>query len=469
MGAGASRSIVRCGGARQRCAFRGAGSPQAGALLKLRNPHDRDIFRLAIPAFVALVAEPLYLLVDTAVVGHLGTPELGGLAIAATILVSGYSLFIFLAYGTTGSVARLLGAGHPDRAAHQGVQALWLAATLGLALAVVGALTAELLVDALGATGEVRVHALTYLRISLIGLPALMISLAGVGYLRGLQDTRTPLFVTVGTNVLNLVLEVVLIYGLGYGIGASALATVVAQVAGAAIYVTLIAFSMRGSTAPARPDRTALTALLRVGLHLFLRTLSLRAVLVAATAVAARIGTADLAANQIALEVWNFLAFVLDAIAIAAQAIVGRLLGAGAADEARAAARRMIELGAALGLILSVGVLATRTLLAPLFSGDPEVIRLTVNLMLFVAIFQPINGVAFALDGVLIGAGDQRFLALGMAAAAAVFALGAAMTLTLDLRLGGLWMSLGTFMCIRAAMLLYRFATPKWQVIGSNP
>lgn len=404
---------------------------------------------------------------DTAVVGHLGTPELAGLAIAATILVTGYSLFIFLAYGTTGSVARLVGAGHEQRAAHQGVQALWLAATLGAALATAIALAAEPLVDALGATGEVRRHAVTYLRISLVGLPPLMVSLAGVGYLRGLQDTRTPLFVTVGTNVLNLVIEVPLIYGLGYGIGASALATVVAQVVGAAIYVGMIMRSVRRSDARLAPDPPALRALLRVGSHLFLRTVSLRAVLLAATAVAARIGTADLAANQIALELWNFLAFVLDAIAIAAQAIIGRLLGAGAAEEARGAARRMIELGAALGLVLSLAILATRGLLAPLFSGDPEVIRLTLYLTFFIVAFQPINGIAFALDGVLIGAGDQRFLAWGMAGAAAVFSVGAGLTLALDLGLGALWLSLGSFMCVRAVTLLYRFSTPHWQVVGA--
>lgn len=417
---------------------------------------------------MALVAEPLYLLVDTAVVGHLGTPQLAGLAIAATILVTGYSLFIFLAYGTTGTVARLLGAGQRERAAAQGVQALWLAATLGVASATVLGLVAEPLVEALGGTGAVRVHALTYLRISLLGLPALLVSLAGVGYLRGLQDTKTPLFVTVGTNVLNLVIEVTLIYGLDYGIGASALATVVAQVAGAAIYVAMIARSVGRSAVAVRPDPVALRGLLRVGLHLFLRTASLRAVLVAATAVAARIGTAELAANQVALELWNFLAFVLDAIAIAAQAIVGRALGAGAGDEARHAARRMIELGAALGIVLALVVFATRHLLAPVFSGDPEVIGLTLYLTLFVVAFQPINGIAFALDGVLIGAGDQRFLAWAMAGAAAAFSTGAAATLLFDLGLGALWLSLGAFMSIRAATLLYRFSTPHWQVTGAE-
>ena len=365
-------------------------------------------------------------------------------------------------------MARFLGAGEEQKAAHRGAQALWLAGGLGIALALAGALSAEPLVDALGAEGEVRRHALTYLRISLIGLPPLMVSLAGVGFLRGLQDTRTPLYVTVGTNVVNLVIEVVLIFGLGYGIGASALATVVAQVAGAAVYVSMVARSVRRSGASVRPDPSALRSLLRVGLDLFLRTVSLRAVLLAATAVAARIGTAELGANQIALELWNFLAFVLDALAIAAQALIGRLLGSGSPDEARAAGRRIVELGAALGLILALVIFAARGLIAPVFSGDPEVIRLTLYLIGFIVAFQPINGIAFALDGVLIGAGDQRFLAWAMAAAAVVFSCGAALTLTFGLGLGGLWLSLGAFMCVRAVTLLYRFSTPHWQVVGSG-
>ena len=199
------------------------------------GPYDREILRLAVPAFFTLVAEPLYVLADTAVVGHLGTPQLGGLAIASSILLIGYSLFIFLAYGTTAAVARLIGAGDHARAAQQAVQSLWLALIAGLVSSAVMAALAEPLVRLLGGEGAVAANALIYLRISLLGFPALLVTLAGTGYLRGLQDTRTPLVVTIGSAILNLVLEVVLIFGLGFGIVASAWATVVAQTVSALI------------------------------------------------------------------------------------------------------------------------------------------------------------------------------------------------------------------------------------------
>ena len=405
---------------------------------------------------------------DTAVVGHLGTPELGGLAIAATLLVTGYTLFIFLAYGTTGSVARLIGAGSHERAVNEGVQAMWLAVGIGLGLGVLGAIFAEPLVELMGAEGEVRVHALTYFRISLFGLPALLIALTGTGYLRGLQDTRTPLLVMVGTTVLNLILELVLIFGFGFGIGASALATVVAQSLGAVVYVWFVARGASLTRISIRPDPKAIRSLLYVVLHLFLRTISLRGVLLASTAVAARIGTHELAANQVTLEIWNFLAFALDSIAIAGQAITGRLLGAGLGEEARAAGRRMIELGIVFGVILGVLIASARWLIAPIFSSDSEVVRLTAHLLLFAALFQPIAAIAFVLDGVLIGAGDQRYLAWAMFGAALVFVIGAMIVVLMGLGVGALWVAIGAFMSARAGSLLLRFSTPHWQVLGER-
>jgi putative MATE family efflux protein len=434
--------------------------------VRLRNPHDREIARLAFPAFIALIAEPLYLLTDTAVVGHLGTPELGGLAVAAILLATGASLFVFLAYGTTSGVARLVGAGAHERAAHEGVQALWLAAGIAVVLACLGALFAAPLVEALGAEGEIRLHALTYFRISLIGLPALLVSMAGTGYLRGLQDTRTPLAVTIGANVLNLVLEVVLIFGLGYGVGASAFATVFAQTCGAAVYVWFVARGARRTGTSVRPDPVVLRALSRLGFDLFLRTVSLRGVLLASTAVAARIGTTELAANQVVLEIWNFLAFMLDAIAIAGQAIIGQTLGAGRGEEARAVGRRMIEWGVASGVVLGVLMIALRSVIAPIFSGDEAVVRVIANTLIFAALFQPIAGIAFVLDGVLIGAGDQRHLAWAMFLAALVFVPGAVAVVAFDLGLAALWWAIGGFMTARAVTLLVRFAGPQWQVLG---
>src|SRR5688500_15133335 len=201
------------------------------------RPTDREIVRLAVPALGALAAEPLYVLVDTAIVGHIGTPQLGGVAVASTLILSGYTIFIFLAYGTTGTVARLLGAGRPDRAAAQGVQALWLALGIGVALALAGVLAVSPLVSAIGATGDVARYARTYFRISMVGLPSLTLVLAGTGYLRGLQDTRTPLLVALGSSIGNLVLELVFVYGLDAGVAGSAWSTVVAQTAADAGYV----------------------------------------------------------------------------------------------------------------------------------------------------------------------------------------------------------------------------------------
>jgi putative MATE family efflux protein len=433
-----------------------------------RHPHDREIVRLAVPAFGALIAEPLYVLADTAVVGHLGTAQLGGLAVASSVLLTLYAVFVFLAYGTTAAVSRLLGAGDEREAAHQAVQSLWLALLAGIGLAVVGAVLAEPVVGALGADGAVRTNALVYLRISLVGIPSLLLVLAGTGYLRGLQDTRTPLVVAAGTSVLNLALQLVLIYGFDQGIGASALSTVVAQTAGAAVYVWRVAGPARRLGADLRPHPASLRRLAVVGRDLLLRTAALRVALMAGTAVATRIGTDDLAAYEISFQVWSFLAFVLDAIAIAGQAIVGRFLGAGQAGHARSASRRMLEIGVVVGVVVGLVVLALRTTLPHVFTDDDAVVDLAAFTLVWVAVLQPVNAIAFVLDGVLIGAGDMRFLAWAMAGASAVFVPAAGAVLVLGLGIGWLWAALGLLMTARAAALLWRFAGDRWIVLGAT-
>lgn len=419
------------------------------------------------PALGALVAEPLYVLADTAVVGHLGTPELGGLAVASTVILTGYALFIFLAYGTTAAVSRLLGAGDQRAAAAQAVQSLWLAAGIGVALAAAGWATAPALIGALGATGEVAGHALVYLRVSLPGVPALLLTLAGVGYLRGLQDTRTPLAVAGLSALANLVIELILIYGLDFGIGASALATVIAQWGAAAVYLTTIGRAVRRLDVGLRPDPLAIARLAAVGGALLVRTAALRGSITVATAVATRLGTTDVAAHAIAFELWNLLALVLDAVAIAGQAITGRLLGAGAVGEARAAGRRMIEWGVMSGVVLGAAVVLLRPVLPHVFSDDPAVTALAAFLLWWVAVMQPVNGVVFVLDGILIGAGDLRFLAGAMVAAAVAFVPAAVAVAALDLGIGWLWAALGVLMLARLAALLARFATPAWAVPGA--
>lgn len=434
---------------------------------RLRSPYDREIARLALPAFGALIAEPLYVLTDTAIVGHLGTPQLGGLAVASTILLTLYAVFIFLAYGTTAAVSRLLGAGDEREAAHQAVQSLWLAALIGLGVVATGLAAAEPLVGLMGAEGAVRENALIYLRISLLGVPAMLVVLAGTGYLRGLQDTRTPLVVAVTTAGVNLVVEVVLIYGLDQGIGASALATVVAQTLAAAVYLSRIGRAVAALGVGLRPHAPSLRRLGAVGRDLLVRTAALRAALVVATAVATRLGTVEVAAHQVAFEIWSFLALGLDAIAIAGQAMVGRALGAGDGGAARAAGRRMIEWGVALGATAAGAVLALRTVLPHLFSGDAAVVGLAAFLLVWVAVLQPVNAVAFVLDGILIGAGDMRFLAWAMAGAAAVFVPAAVTVAALGAGIGWLWAAIALLMAVRAGTLLARFAGDRWIVLGA--
>lgn len=257
---------------------------------------DREILALAVPALGALVAEPLYLLADTAVVGHLGTPELGGLALAGNVLLLVLAICIFLAYGTTATVSRLLGAGDHREAAHQAVQSLWLAFGLGVVLAAVGFVFAEPILSLFGASDEVTELGVLYLQVSTPGIPALLLVLAGTGYLRGLQDTRTPLVVAVASALLNLVLELVLIYGFGLGLGASAFSTVVAQWAAAAFYLHRVRQAVSVHRVQRRPDLVVLRSLGRLSLALVTRTLALRGSLLAATVVAARLGDVQLAA-----------------------------------------------------------------------------------------------------------------------------------------------------------------------------
>jgi putative MATE family efflux protein len=430
--------------------------------------HDREIVRLAIPALGALIAEPLYILADTAIVGHLGSVPLAGLAVASSILLIIFSLFIFLAYGTTASVARLIGAGDERRAAHQAVQGMWLALLVGVVLAIATLALSSPLVALLGASGEVRDQALIYLRISLLGVPAMLVVLAGTGYLRGLQDTRTPLVVAVVSAAFNLVFEWVLIYGLDYGIGASALSTVIAQWGSAAVYVIWVVRAVRAHEVQLGPHPGTLREISVVGRDLFIRTAALRGSFLAATAVATRIGTVDVAAHQIAFEIWNFTALTLDAIAIAGQSIIGRLLGASEVAEAHAAGRRMLQWGLLWGLAIGGIVLVLRNALPGIFTSDILVRDLTAFLLVFVAIMQPINGIVFVLDGLLIGAGDMRFLAWAMVLASAVFIPCAWLVLVYDGGIGWLWASLLLLMMVRALTLGVRWSSDAWAIPGAE-
>jgi putative MATE family efflux protein len=433
-----------------------------------RSPYDAEIWRLALPAFGALAAEPLYVLVDTAIVGQLGTRQLAGLAIAGTVLTAAYALCNFLAYSTTAAVARQVGAGDRRAAAALGVDGAWLAAGLGVALALVGFAASSWIVDAMGASAGARPYALEYLRISLIGAPFMLVMFAGAGYLRGLQDTRTTLVVAVAANVLNLALEVLFVYGFDWGVAGSAWGTVLAQIAAGITYVVIIARSARRADAPLQPTRAGVRQTAVVGGPLIVRTASLLVVFLATTALAARISDDAVAAHQIAYQVFIFLALSLDALAIAAQAMIGRSLGASDSIQARAAARRMIEWGVVVGVGFGVLLALVRPWLVPVFTDDAGVRDLAEQLLLVVAVLQPLVAVVFVLDGVLIGAGDQRFLAAAMLVA--TFGVYAPAALLVEIAGGGieaLWGALALWCVARAVGLGIRYVSPRWQVTGA--
>ena len=428
-----------------------------------------EIVRLAVPAFLALVAEPLFLLADAAIVGHLGTPQLAGLGIASSVLGTLVSLCIFLAYGTTASVARRVGAGDTEGALAQGVDGLWLAALIGVVVTVAVLPVTRTVVAWFGPSADVMAYATTYLHVALLGAAPLLLMLAATGVLRGLQDTRTPLVVAVVGNVANVVLNLALVYGLGLGIAGSALGTLVAQLGSALALVWVVVRAARASGAPLAPDLPGIRAAGRAGVALLLRTLTLRVSLLVMTYGAARLGSADLAAMQLAMTIWTFLAFVLDAIAIAAQAITGRSLGAGDVAGTRAVTDQMVRYGLVSGFVTGLLLAASAWALGPLFTTDPVVRELLVPVLLVAALTQPVAGVVFVLDGVLIGAGDGRYLAWAGLAVLIVFAPAAWAAVAGPGTLAWLWVAFGvTFMGGRGVVLMARSRGTAWLRVGAT-
>jgi putative MATE family efflux protein len=423
-----------------------------------RSPYDAEIVRLALPALGALAAEPLYLLADTAIVGHLGTPQLAALALAATVLSNVVALCIFLTYGTTARVTRLHGAGQDAEAAAIGPQALWLALAAGAVVAAVVAALAGPLVHLLGGEGQVADMAARYLRIASLGLPMALVALAGQGWLRGMSDLRTPLVIVAAANVANIVLELVFVYGFDWGLDGSAWGTVLAQLGMGVAFATVLLRVF----APPHLDR--IRSLVSIGAQLVVRTAALLACFVLATAVCARIGAATVAAHQIAFQLFGFLALVLDAIAIAGQVIVGRALGAGDADEAFAAARRMIELSLAAGLVIGGVFLALVDVVPRAFTTDPDVIDQAQDLWPLFCAMWPVAAVVFALDGILIGAGDTRYLAAAMVVAFAAFV---PIVLPAD-TVAVVWAAIDVLMLVRLATLGGRFARRRWALVGAR-
>ncbi|MGW1618168.1 MATE family efflux transporter [Streptomyces sp. NPDC002172] len=433
-----------------------------------RQGHDREIIALAVPAFGALVAEPLFVMADSAIVGHLGTAQLAGLGIASALLTTAVSIFVFLAYATTSAVARRVGSGDLQAAVRQGMDGIWLALLLGAAVIAVVVPFAPGVVDVFGASATAAPYATAYLRISSLGIPAMLVVLAATGVLRGLQNTRTPLYVAVAGFIVNAGLNAVLVYGAGLGIAGSAWGTVIAQCGMAAVYLTVVVRGARRHGASLRPDAAGIRASAQAGVPLLVRTISLRAILMIATAVAARLGDADIAAHQIVLSLWSLLAFALDAIAIAGQAVIGRYLGADDAAGAREASRRMVQWGIATGVVLGLLVITARPLFLPLFTGDPAVKHTALPALLIVALSQPISGVVFVLDGVLMGAGDGPYLAGAMVITLAVFTPVALLVPALGGGLTALWGAMTLMMTVRMLTLWLRARSGRWIVTGAT-
>lgn len=436
-----------------------------------RHPADGEILRLALPALGALVAEPLFLLADSAIIGRLGTPELAGLGIAATVLSTLVNVSIFLAYATTAAVARLLGAGDVAGALRQGLDGCWLAVVIGAGTLAAGWPAVPWVVAMFGSAPDVASHAETYLRISLTGIPAMLLVLAATGVLRGLQDTRTPLVVAAGGAAGNVGLNVLLVHGLGLGIAGSAIGTVTAQAVMAATLVVIVSRGARQHGTSLRPYWPGVRRSFGAGMPLLVRTVAMRVAFVITTVVATSLGTAPLAAHQVVFNTWILLALALDAVAIAAQAMVGKALGAGDVADARSVTRRMVQLGVATGFGLGALLVAGGTFYARLFTTDAEVRSLIVAALVVAAVLQPLAGWVFVLDGVLIGAGDGRYLAWAsvvsvlafLPAAAAVPALGLSGTAGLV----GLWLTIGLWTAVRLATLAVRERGSGWLVTGA--
>jgi putative MATE family efflux protein len=433
---------------------------------------NRSILRLAVPALGALVAEPLFLITDSALVGHLGVDPLAGLGIASAVLQTIVGLMVFLAYSTTPAVARRLGAGDPSRAVSVGIDGMWLALGVGAVLALLGWLATPWLVGAFGPTPEVAAQAETYLGLSMGGLPAMLIVFAATGLLRGMQNTLTPLWIAGLGFAANAGLNWLLIYGFGWGIAGSAIGTVLAQWGMVLAYVVVIGRLARRHDASVRPQRDGVRGSARSGGWLLLRTVSLRAALLLTVAAATRMGPEELAGYQVVFTIFSAAAFALDALAIAAQALVGKGLGAGDVPQVRRVLARTLAWGAWFGVIVGAVIAVFSPGIGLLFTGSGSLAALILPALIVLAIAQPVSGLVFVLDGVLIGAGDAKYLAYAGIANLVLFlpALGIVTVTGIDGTAGLVWLA-GTFfvvyMCARLLTLGYRVRGTEWLRVGA--
>ncbi len=423
-----------------------------------------QLLRLALPALGVLAAEPLYLLVDTAVVGHLGAVQLAGLSVGSVMLSQVAQQMTFLSFGTTARAARLHGAGRRAEAVAEGVQATWVAVLAGLVLLALGQLLAAPVAGLLAGSAQSAAAAVGWLRIALCGAPLVLITMAGNGWMRGVQDMRRPLRFVLAGNGISAVLCPVLVYGLGWGLNGSAIANVIAQLISASLFV----WALRAEGVSLRPVWSQLRAQLSFGREVAIMGIAFQACWVSGTAVAAHTSAAAVGAHQIVFQLWMFLAFVLDALAIAAQALVGSALGAGDRDSASRVAWQVTRYGLVFGLALAALFAALAPVLPPLFTSDPAVLAQVPYAWWFFVALQPVGGVVFVLDGVLLGAGDARFLRTANALAAFLGFLPVAWTsLSLGWGLVGVWSALTVFVLVRLGNNLTRLRSGRWAVIGA--
>ncbi|MGW3485442.1 MATE family efflux transporter [Rhodococcus indonesiensis] len=427
------------------------------------------IFGLAVPALGVLAAEPLYLLFDIAVVGRLGALALAGLAIGGLVLAQVSTQLTFLSYGTTARAARFHGAGRRDAAVAEGVQATWLALGVGTAILIIGQLLAAPVAALIAGDEQIAEAAVSWLRVALFGAPLILVGLAGNGWMRGVQDTARPLRYVLAGLALSAVLCPLLVHGLAGAPRWELAGSAVANVAGQSVSAGLFVVALLRAGVPLRPQRTVIAAQLRLGRDLIARSLAFQACFLSAAAVAARFGAAAVAAHQVVLQLWNFVALTLDSLAVAAQALVGAALGAGARADAKRLAWRITAwstvFATGLALVFSLGGDA----IPALFTSDPGVLeQIDVAWWFFVALL-PVAGVVFALDGVLLGAGDAAFLRTATLASALFGFLPVVWcSLVWDWGLAGIWTGLTVFIVFRMAAVVWRTRSGRWAVTGAD-
>ncbi|MEU4315840.1 MATE family efflux transporter [Nocardia sp. NPDC024068] len=429
----------------------------------------RRILGIALPTLGVLVAEPIYLLFDLAVVGRLGALALAGLAVGGLILAQVSSQLTFLAYGTTARSARRHGAGDDAAAVEEGVQASWLAGGIGVLIVVVVQIAAVPIAGAIAGDADIAAAALAWIRIALFGVPLILLSMAGNGWMRGVQHTRRPLIYVVAGLALSAVLCPLLVHGLGgmprMGLPGSAVANVVGQAVTAALFLTALV----RARVPLAPRLPVMKAQLVLGRDLIVRSLAFQTCFVSAAAVASRFGAPSVAAHQLVLQLWNFLALTLDALAIAAQTLVGSALGARDAPGARVVARRVTAWSEIFALGLAAVFAAGAAVIPPLFTQDAAVLDRTGVVWWFFVAMIPVAGVVFALDGVLLGAGDAAYLRTTTLGAALLGFLPAIwLSLAFDWGIGGIWCGLIAFMLLRLAAVSGRALSGRWVRTGAD-